>query len=244
MHIIGANLAVRGASMAKTISSREARANWRELLDEIQADRMHFWKRPFTFSTPFRKPTIRLSKLFPSRPCTPPSGRGCSKPATRAMRWRIAKRFMRERVAIDTFVLVGILNSGDHWHETAVRLFARLKAEGNIELVVFDCVVAESVSVIYRRLEEKRRLAEVAAFLEKIEAHFPSDVITWILPQTPRYYLDVIALIRQTNGRLNFNDALIALLCQTSSIYQITSFDTNFDLVPWVRRIHAWQQRG
>lgn len=144
---------------------------------------------------------------------------------------------MTDLVAIDTSVLVGVLNPRDHWHETAVSLFTRLQASKETQLVIYDCVLAECVSVVCRRLEEKRRLAEVAGFLQKIEAQFSREMVTWILPEAPKFYSGVLALMRQTNGRLNFNDALIALACQSGNIPQIASFDTDFDMISWVKRI-------
>lgn len=168
---------------------------------------------------------------------TPRAGKGWSKPGTMAMRLKIAKRCMSDWVAVDTSVLVGMLNPRDQWHDTAVLLFTRLQDEADAQLVIFDCVLAESVSVICRRFEEKGRLAEVAGFLPRVETQFPSDLVTWIMPEAPRCYGEVLALMRQTNGRLNFNDALIALLCRSSHIYRIASFDIDFDLIPWVTRI-------
>lgn len=39
------------------------------------------------------------------------------------------------------------------------------------------------------------------------------------------------------NGILNFNDALMAILCQELGIDVIVSFDRDFDLAPWLKRI-------
>jgi predicted nucleic acid-binding protein len=46
-----------------------------------------------------------------------------------------------------------------------------------------------------------------------------------------------INLVRQMNGALNFNDAFIAILCRESQIDAILSFDRDFDLAPWLKRI-------
>lgn len=140
-------------------------------------------------------------------------------------------------VAVDTSVLVGLLNPQDHWHQSAVELCVRLESQPGTQLVIFDCVIAETISVICRRLEEKRRIAEATDFLEKIETEFPPQLITWILPELPQLYTAVVALIKQTEGRLNFNDSLIALCCQRGGIHQIASFDADFDLVPWLERL-------
>jgi predicted nucleic acid-binding protein len=50
-------------------------------------------------------------------------------------------------------------------------------------------------------------------------------------------YPDVIKLVEETSGKLNFNDSLMALFCQEFTINFIISFDQDFDSVPWLKRI-------
>jgi len=73
--------------------------------------------------------------------------------------------------------------------------------------------------------------------MDEISARIPTNNIVWTSPQWPRLYADILALVRQTYGVLNFNDALIALLCQESGIQVIASFDQGFDAVPGLTRI-------
>lgn len=140
------------------------------------------------------------------------------------------------RVAVDSSVLVGLINPRDHWHDQALALRDVLLATG-VELLYFDCVVAESVSTATRRLHEKGWLAEVEALLDRVSAQVPKETITWILPDVPRLYSDVLDLIRSSSGTLNFNDAFIALACRERSIPAIASFDADFDQVTWLRRL-------
>lgn len=56
-------------------------------------------------------------------------------------------------VALDLSVLVALLNPHDVWHGRAVALQeAAVRAETTV--VYFDCVVAESISAVARRLHE------------------------------------------------------------------------------------------
>jgi len=139
-------------------------------------------------------------------------------------------------VAIDSSVLVGLLVPNDLWHAQAVALWEAIKAAGHIGLFL-DCVAAESISAATRRLHEKGRLAEVASLLDRLKVQVPGDTITWILPDVPHLYPDVLNLIRSTSGALNFNDALIALACRERGIPAIASFDADFDQVAWLRRL-------
>ncbi|MBU0702485.1 MAG: type II toxin-antitoxin system VapC family toxin [Chloroflexi bacterium] len=143
---------------------------------------------------------------------------------------------MMVKVAIDSSMLVALLVTNDLWHSQAVALWETIEDAGHIG-VYFDCVAVESVSVAARRLHEKGRLAEVELLLDRLNAHVPSSTITWILPDVPHLYPEVLALIRSSSGALNFNDALIALACRERGILAIASFDVDFDGIPWLRRL-------
>lgn len=144
-------------------------------------------------------------------------------------------------VAIDSSVLVGALNKLDHRHIQAKALLAALQ-DVAATLVYFDCVVAESISTILRRLSEKQKFSEVHSFLAEIAEALPANRLTWILPDSPRLYGDILALIGASSGELNFNDALIALACRERGIAVVASFDADFDAVDWLQRIEHREQ--
>lgn len=139
-------------------------------------------------------------------------------------------------VAIDASVLVALLDSRDLWHAQAVLLKDAL-LDADVTLVTFDCVAAEAISAASRRLREKGRVADIPALLDRLNAQVPAATLTWILPDAPRFYVDVLALIRTSFGELNFNHALIALACRDRKIPAIASFDADFDQVAWLRRL-------
>ena len=140
------------------------------------------------------------------------------------------------RVAVDSSVLVGLINPRDLWRGRALALRDALLTTG-ADLLYFDCVVTESISAAARRLHEKGRLAEVEALLNRLDTQVPNDTITWVLPDVPHLYLEVLDLIRSSSGALNFNDALIALACRERNIPAIASFDADFDQITWLRRL-------
>jgi predicted nucleic acid-binding protein len=61
--------------------------------------------------------------------------------------------------------------------------------------------------------------------------------INWVFPEIPRLYQDILNLMQTSAGTLNFNDALIALVCREHNVPVIASFDTDFDQIPWLRRL-------
>jgi len=141
-------------------------------------------------------------------------------------------------IAIDTSVLVGLLDPRDVWHSQAVALLAALQSAG-FTGIYFDCVISETVSTATRRLREKKRTAEIGPLLDEIIANFPLDSLTWVSSDIPALYTNILSLVRASKGELNFNDALIALACQEREIPFIASFDRDFDQVSGLRRLSA-----
>ena len=139
-------------------------------------------------------------------------------------------------IVIDSSVLVGLLVPNDIWHSRAVDLWAAIQSAEHTG-VVFDCVVAETVSVATRRLREKGRAADIPALLDRLSTEMPHEALTWVLPDVPRLYPQVMDLIGSSSGALNFNDGLIALSCRERGIPSVASFDSDFDLLPWLRRV-------
>lgn len=142
----------------------------------------------------------------------------------------------RKRIAIDTNVLVALVDSHDKWHSRAVALRDALKA-AQVDLLYFDPVLNETVSVLARRAEEQKRTQQFSNLLEVLLQQVPTSVLIWLSAETPRLYDRVIELVRETSGMLNFHDALIALGCQKLEVAVIASFDRDFDQVSWLTRV-------
>lgn len=140
------------------------------------------------------------------------------------------------QIALDTSVLVGLLDPKDIWHEPAIALKEALQAN-NAVFTIFDCVLAEAISIIARRVHEKRRESDLNQLLELILASYPAENLLWIFPDVPHLYLEVVSLVRSSGGELNFNDALIALSCRNRNIPMLATFDRDFDQVTWLQSV-------
>lgn len=100
-----------------------------------------------------------------------------------------------------------------------------------------DCVVNETVSVLARRARERRRTEEFADLLTSLTSSVPQRMITWISTRTEYLYPEIMALVRDTDGDLNFHDALIALAAREADIRWVASFDGDFDRIAWLTRL-------
>lgn len=140
------------------------------------------------------------------------------------------------KVVIDTNVLVGLLNTSDHWFQHSIEFRNALLA-ANVQPIYLDCVIVEVTSTTVRRLFEKGKENDVDAFFNALDAQVPVNYITWILNEVPDMYTDILTLMRDSKGELNFHDALIALICRKYQILFIASYDRDFDQIPWLKRI-------
>src|ERR1051326_8516080 len=135
---------------------------------------------------------------------------------------------MPRRIALDTSFVIGLIDDKDIWRSRSLELEKALEATA-YRPVIFDCVLSEVISTLARRTQEKRRAALLPELLERIRSKFPSKSLVWLYPDLPEFYDEVVALVENSVGELNFNDALIALSCQRRGIEFLASFDTDFD---------------
>jgi len=142
---------------------------------------------------------------------------------------------MIQQAAIDSNVMVALVDQHDKWHTQAKELLDSI-AEKEIDVVYFDCVLNETVSVMARRSEEQKRSAQFPVLLDELQQLVTEEMITWILGNTKDWYSRIIELVRQSEGRINFHDAMIALACKELNIQVVVSFDSDFDEISWLRR--------
>lgn len=145
------------------------------------------------------------------------------------------------RVALDANVLVALVDSRDKWHPLAVALRDVLMDQ-HMSLIYFDCVVNETVGVIARRAEEQRRSEQFGELLDDLSRYIPSAYITWISREGERLHHQVLTMCRSHGGRLNYNDALMALFCREQGVRWLVSFDRDFDEVAWLERLSDPEQ--
>ena len=98
-------------------------------------------------------------------------------------------------------------------------------------------MLAEVISLIARRTHEKRRTASFPDLATSLQTRFPTKSITWLYPDLPVAYDAVLAMVTESSGELNFNDALVAISCRKRNIPLLASFDSDFDRVPWLKRV-------
>jgi predicted nucleic acid-binding protein len=139
-------------------------------------------------------------------------------------------------IAIDTNVMVALVDENDTWHQRAVAIREAMRSSAT-RIVYFDCVINETIAVIGRRVEEQKRSAQFEVLLDKLMSLAPVNAITWTSPDVQRLFGETVSICREHQGRLNFHDALMALICNELGVTHVLSFDRDFDEVTSLTRL-------
>lgn len=137
---------------------------------------------------------------------------------------------------IDTNVLVALIDDEDKWHATALSIRDALQVSA-IRVVFMDCVINETISVIARRAEERKKTERFAPLLDRLLLAVPLDSVCWVGAEARRLFIEIVGLCRDTRGALNFHDALLAISAHELGIDYLVSFDRDFDALPWLTRV-------
>jgi len=151
-----------------------------------------------------------------------------------------------KKAVIDTNFLVVLLDEKDSLHKKAIEVKDYLVKE-NFSQVIFDFIIAEALSVIARRTEERYKKAKrnnaklKSEFISKTEKLIGEveENIVWVskLIFTKENFKKIYNKMKQTGGKLNFNDCAILFLMEKEKIEFIVSFDKDFDELSHIKRI-------
>jgi predicted nucleic acid-binding protein len=138
---------------------------------------------------------------------------------------------------LDANVLVAWIDAADSLHGRASRLMKQLEHSRTAPLVVLDVLLSEAISVLCRRFRERRKSDDLPATLVALRSRVDRSAITWVAPDVERLYDDILALVSETKGRINFNDALVVLLQREGRIGPVATFDSGFDEIAGFVRV-------
>jgi predicted nucleic acid-binding protein len=138
-------------------------------------------------------------------------------------------------IVIDANFLVALLDGDDSFHTKATEIEMMIPIE--TPRLYFDVVVSESLSVLARRSEERKRIFSFREKVRMLQIKLPYSNISWVSVLIQTYYSEILELMTHHNGKLNFNDALIVVYMKKNNLQFIASFDSDFDDVAWVQRI-------
>ncbi len=122
----------------------------------------------------------------------------------------------------DSSYFVALADSKDGWHKQALGLKVPR------ELVVTDLIVAESVTIVGERGGGKAGRTLYEYFVDECDVVFvDKDLLD-----------EAMVLHLQYDGTLSVADCASVALMSRKGIGEIVSFDSDFDKVRGIRRIH------
>ena len=125
-------------------------------------------------------------------------------------------------VILDTSVLVAIVDARDAQHERAGRLLRALESHQTGQIIL-DCVAVETVGVLCRRREERKRAQKLPA----LSSIFAGE-ITRAYPLLDTLWRDLLGDVEESDGRINVHDALILRYREKYDVAAIATFDADF----------------
>jgi len=127
-------------------------------------------------------------------------------------------------IAADSSYFVALSDTKDRWHEDALRVRGSVPQE----FFLSDFVVAEAVTIIGSRRGGKPARTMYEYFMDSCEVDFADgDLLRDGMIHHLRY-----------DGRLSVTDCMTLAIMDRRRTRDIVSFDSDFDRVRGIRRIH------
>ena len=125
---------------------------------------------------------------------------------------------------LDTTFIVALFVSNDQWHQKAVEIFEKIKLD---EFIISKLVIAETITVLKNKLNTKE-IREIYRTLPKIV-----NVI-----DDYEFFDDAMEIFVKYDSKISFFDSMYIYLKKKENITEIISFDSDFDRVNGINRIH------
>lgn len=125
---------------------------------------------------------------------------------------------------LDTTFIVALFVSNDQWHQKAVEIFEKIKLD---EFIISKLVIAETITVLKNKLNTKE-IREIYRTLPKI-----FNVI-----DDSEFFDDAMEIFVKYDSKISFFDSMYIYLMKKENITEILSFDSDFDRVNGINRIH------
>ena len=128
-------------------------------------------------------------------------------------------------IFVDSSFFIALADQRDQWHPAAKAMLPVLADE---TIVISDLIIAESVTIIGRRSGGK-----AGEYLY----HYFMDNCDLVVTDEKILKGGMVVFLRY-NGTLSVSDAVSVFIMERKNIKKILSFDSDFDKVEGIIRIH------
>lgn len=141
------------------------------------------------------------------------------------------------KVIFDACVIIGYLDETDSVHSRAEALAERIHANGDT-LQVIDLALQEAISVLCRRAtQRKQHPPNLPRILRDVREWLDEGFVGFTQSKLEPLFSEVLDVIEQSGGLLNYNDAALVVLQQRGHIGEVATFDANLASQPGFRTI-------
>lgn len=128
-------------------------------------------------------------------------------------------------IFVDSSFFIALVDRKDQWHPAAKALLPGLADE---PLLISDLIIAESVTIIGRRSGGKAGEQLYHYFMDNCDLVVTDEkILNGSMPVFLRY-----------DGTLSVSDAVSVFIMKKKNIDRIISFDSDFDKVEGIVRVH------
>jgi predicted nucleic acid-binding protein len=128
-------------------------------------------------------------------------------------------------ILADSSFFIAVADKKDQWHSAAKKLVPEITGETP---VISDLIIAEAVTIIGRRSGGKAG--------ERLYHYFTDNCE--LVPATGHVLKGGMSVFVQYDGTISLSDAVSVHIMRTQQIDTIVSFDSDFDKVEGIRRLH------
>lgn len=118
-------------------------------------------------------------------------------------------------VFLDTSFIVGLFVGNDTWHENAEKLYYKYEKE---DMYISKLVIAEAITLMKLHLDAK----EIREIYYNLPYYFT-------IVDDSTYYDEAMETFVKYDGKIAFFDAMFITIMKNNQIYEIISFDSDFD---------------
>jgi predicted nucleic acid-binding protein len=127
-------------------------------------------------------------------------------------------------IFIDANFIIGTASKSDQWHERAIKLIPKIKKE---KRVISNLMVSEAITLI-GSLHGGKSARIVFNYIKDNHIIYNADEI----------YDEIMLDYLKYDGTLSFADSSAITIMKKLDIHEIYSFDSDFDKVDNIIRIH------
>jgi hypothetical protein len=128
-------------------------------------------------------------------------------------------------IFIDSSFFIGLVLETDKWHEQALKLIPKLEKSSKM---VSGIIISETVTMVGSR--------SVGKAGKMVYDYIMEDCT--VFSEEKSVYNDAIQTYLKYDGSLSFTDSVTLEIMDIFNIHEVVSFDSDFDKVNGVIRIH------